>query len=278
MGKAREAAFADERLRDKKVRLDVITDYQRTPEELQYYFLYCSFTRGKGEVASMQAFSRMLDIFEGNVAGWPPLDAEMPFDKLRQIADMGRVEDFYRHLGLGQYTLNSRFVHELVYPEKFGREPLDLQHATREDIAQLSGIGRKMASLFLLHSRPPEVWDGAVLDRHVLRWLKSQGIPNVPNDTPGSESAYQRLEQIYNQLARAAGYDARALDLAVLSTAVSPETATQEHWRMATTRLPQKLVDAVRCAIDSRFQPALLTDVQCEQNRAQASRPLSLAA
>lgn len=51
----------------------------------------------------------------------------------------------------------------------------------------------------------------AILDVHILRWLKEQGVKKVPNSTPGRKD-YLRLEQEYLKLCDKLGRDFLDLD------------------------------------------------------------------
>jgi hypothetical protein len=63
---------------------------------------------------------------------------------------------------------------------------------TEEELRSVPGIGFKTARIFLVRSRRKV--RHAVLDVWTLKFLKVNGVPNVPQVTPRSECDYVRLE------------------------------------------------------------------------------------
>ena len=62
------------------------------------------------------------------------------------------------------------------------------------DLETIKGIGPKTSRFFLMSSRQGVEY--AALDTHILRWMRDQGIENIPKSTP-SGKRYLDLEQIY---------------------------------------------------------------------------------
>lgn len=79
---------------------------------------------------------------------------------------------------------------------------LDLASCTLDDLLSIHGVGNKTARFFLLHTR--EGCDYAVLDTHILAWLRNRGIPDVPKSTPSNGKDYRRLEKTFRYLSRLA--------------------------------------------------------------------------
>ena len=89
-----------------------------------------------------------------------------------------------KRIGLGPYNKAQTIIEALR---------LDLRTCTIEDLEKIKGIGPKTAKAFIMWSRPNI--QQAILDTHVLKWLKSQGVDNVPKSTPSRGPTYDRLEQ-----------------------------------------------------------------------------------
>lgn len=69
-----------------------------------------------------------------------------------------------------------------------------MYRCTRRDLVKCPGIGYKTASFFLLYSR--DDYPCAVLDVHVLRWLRGEGgYPAAPQSTPTNASSYMLWER-----------------------------------------------------------------------------------
>jgi thermostable 8-oxoguanine DNA glycosylase len=76
---------------------------------------------------------------------------------------------------------------------------LDLRTCTLEDLLAVHGVGPKTARFFLLHSR--RYAKHAVLDTHILSWLRSHGVENAPKATPQNPKLYAELEDTFIRLA-----------------------------------------------------------------------------
>ena len=71
----------------------------------------------------------------------------------------------------------------------------DLRTCTIDDLESIKGIGFKTSRIFLTSSR--EGVRHAVLDTHLLRWMRDQGIQNIPKITPGNRSKYLTIEALW---------------------------------------------------------------------------------
>jgi hypothetical protein len=103
--------------------------------------------------------------------------AALDIDEIRRVMRIPLVGK-YQSLGQGFYEL--------------GRADLDLRTCEPEDLEKITGVGRKTSRFFLMGSRPGVRY--AILDTHVLNFMRSElGIP-TPNATPGSSAKYRKLE------------------------------------------------------------------------------------
>jgi endonuclease III len=91
---------------------------------------------------------------------------------------------FMKQIGLGPYNKADTILRALK---------LDLRTCSIEDLEKIKGIGPKTAQAFVMWSRPNI--QKAILDTHILKWLRDQGVDRVPKSTPPRGSTYDRLEQ-----------------------------------------------------------------------------------
>jgi thermostable 8-oxoguanine DNA glycosylase len=158
-----------------------VTDYHRTDNELQTFWLFCILVAGKNSDTTSRALTKIV----GDLAPW-----DNPFDGIKRIGFEG-LQDILRKYKTGQYDRIARAIwHSL---------DLDLKTCSVEDLTRIHGVGPKTARFFLLHSR--EFCDEIVLDTHILRWMREKcGIENVPNNTPQNSNRYNELSAICKDL------------------------------------------------------------------------------
>lgn len=166
---------------------DVI-NYNRDDAELELFWLFCLVVAGK--TAKTQA--RLLDEFLRKHPG------DTPFQKLRSINNM--VEAI-KESRLGQYNrLAKAFQESLNY---------NLRTCSVQDLEQISGVGPKTARMFVMMTRPNQRL--AILDVHILRHLRENGI-KAPKNTPSGKQ-YQRLESEFLGLVDCSGMTPAEYDL-----------------------------------------------------------------
>ena len=155
-----------------------IVKYDRTDEELEELMLFCICVAGKQaksiapRVAKLQAF--LQDYFL----------SQLVFHKLTFV-HMQMLEYKLRELGIGCYRQKSRAIMEVA-------NYVNLKTCGPRDLEDIYGIGPKTARAFICWSRSDV--SHAILDTHILKWLKQQGVDRVPKSTPTGIS-YIRLEK-----------------------------------------------------------------------------------
>lgn len=157
-----------------------ITDYTRTDNELQTFWLFCILVAGKNSDTTSRALSRIIN----DLTPW-----DNPFDGIKRIGYEG-LKDILQKNKTGQYDRITRAIWQSL--------DLDLRNCSVEDLTKIHGVGPKTARFFLLHSR--EFCDEIVLDTHILKWLKKCGIENVPDNTPQNPQKYAELSVICKDL------------------------------------------------------------------------------
>lgn len=153
-----------------------ITNFNRTDGELEAFMVFSIAVAGKNATRTANLIADVLHQAEQN---------ETPFQFLRRIP----LDDHLRFWKVGQYR---RILTALE-----GVMKLDLRTCTMADLLKVHGIGSKTANMFLLHSRPNH--QGAVLDTHILRWMREVHGVKTPKQTP-SGRRYDQLEKVATQL------------------------------------------------------------------------------
>jgi thermostable 8-oxoguanine DNA glycosylase len=157
-----------------------ITNFSRTDSELQAFWLFVAFCAGKNSDHASRCLSRLLRNCKTT-----------PFEHLRELGEIGTHNALVASR-IGQYARLTRFIMESL--------DLNLRTATVEDLMKVFGIGFKTARFFLLHTRPN--CECAVLDCHVLKYLKDCGVEYVPSQTPTSKNQYHYFEKQFLFLAK----------------------------------------------------------------------------
>lgn len=178
-----------------------ITNFNRTEAELQEFLLFCIVVAGKN---SHQQASK-LDGFLNGQFGWKPIKELSPFGKIRYLDEFLQLDKRLAEVKMGQYTRISKAFREVA-------QLSSLSTITISELEKVKGIGPKTARFFLMHSRPNQ--EIATLDTHILKWLASIGVPNVPKATP-SGSRYLKLEQVFLSVCKAQGKTPAELDLEI---------------------------------------------------------------
>ena len=93
---------------------------------------------------------------------------------------------------VGQYTRLTKGIMQSL--------DVDLRTCSLEELLDIHGVGNKTARFFLLHTR--KRCDYAVLDTHILAWMRDHGVENAPKSTPTNLKVYGELENRYRILSR----------------------------------------------------------------------------
>ncbi len=156
-----------------------ITDFNRSKRELEMFWIFCLMVAGKNSDNTAKVVARLFQ------------DKEEPFIYLQE-------QEFALRNTLvanrtGQYYRYERAIKESIH--------LNLFEAGIDELEAVYGIGPKTSRFFLLHSR--EGAEHVVLDTHVLKWLKMQGM-DVPVATPTDKKKYRQIEAVALGLIKAA--------------------------------------------------------------------------
>ena len=159
-----------------------ITNYNRSQAEMEEFLLFSIMVAGKGAKVTAQK----LDSFLAQRDTWG-LDDKSPLAYIKWLIHQDRLMEQLVAHKLGQYNRLAKSFAGIV---KFkGR----LDKVSVQDLESVSGIGHKTARFFVLHSRKDVRL--AVLDTHILKWLKLHG-EDAPKATPTGKK-YALLEEAF---------------------------------------------------------------------------------
>ena len=181
-----------------KINPQEITDYKRTTDELEFFLLFCVVVAGK--TSDIQA-RKLEQWYNARFYQW-----HSPFDYISSLLGSG-LRGSLENVKMGQY---GRLVKSFRDAVELG---LDLTKCSLHDLCQIRGVKFKTANFFLTHSR--EDYNVPVLDTHVLKFLKAQGVKDVPKATPQDETDYNFFADQFAEIAKAMKMSVADLDLQV---------------------------------------------------------------
>lgn len=158
-----------------------ITNYDRDDVELQSFWLFCLAVAGKKATMIAGKVDEFLK---------PAIErGETPFEYIHHLTKVsGLLDAELRYVKMGKYGLLSK-----GYTESALLGSQWLRKASANDLLGITGAGFKTSRFFTLHSRRNE--KVAVIDTHMLKYLKHIGAPNVPDGIPVGAD-YLRLEKL----------------------------------------------------------------------------------
>ena len=161
-----------------------ITDFNRSTDELQAFWLFCMFVAGKNSDWASRCLKKLVDTADKGTF-------EGIFKHFKSIGEVG-VHNALVANKVGQYTRLTKGIMQSL--------DLDLRTCSLEDLLKIHGVGNKTARFFLLHTR--RNGDYAVLDTHILAWMRDHGVENAPKSTPTNLKVYEELQNRYRMLSR----------------------------------------------------------------------------
>jgi thermostable 8-oxoguanine DNA glycosylase len=159
-----------------------ITNFRRSEEELQGFLLFCIAVAGKNAELTARSVNKLLREFvpQGVPVFW------------HYFSKPERLDSDLRAVKIGQYGRIHRAIMQ-VADLLLGSETV-----AGLDLCQLLavyGIGPKTARFFILHTRPGS--RVAVLDTHILTWMRNKGYGVPETATPQNAARYGRLERAW---------------------------------------------------------------------------------
>jgi len=160
---------------------------------LEAWALFCVAVAGKSAKTTIRALNSFLSD-RGN---------KSPFHYVDILESLGILEKELRKHRVGQYKKLVKAYTMLVM-----LNPSQLRTCSVEQLEAIPGIGPKTSRFFVQSTRENTRY--AVLDTHVLAWLRELGH-DVPKSTPTKKN-YAKVEALYLQIADQLGLSPRDLD------------------------------------------------------------------
>ena len=165
-----------------------ITNYDRTKEELECFLLFCIVVAGK--TAYIQA--RKLDEFLTSVNKRLMMPEHVnPFQSLKSAEQHGILMEEILKAKLGQYKKiynGFKYISEREY---------NLNRMTPQLLECIPGVGMKTSRFFLLHSDKFYKDKIAILDTHILKFIKENIDDRAPKTTPTIKVTYKYWEDVF---------------------------------------------------------------------------------
>ena len=165
-----------------------ITKYNRTEAELECFLLFCIVVAGK--TAYIQA--RKLDEFLTSVNKRLMMPEHVnPFQSLKSAEQHGILMEEILKAKLGQYKKiynGFKYITEHEY---------DLTRMTPDLLERIPGVGMKTSRFFLLHSDKFYKDKIAILDTHILKFIKENIDDKAPKSTPTIRVTYKYWEDVF---------------------------------------------------------------------------------
>lgn len=179
--------------------------FDRSPRENAEFLLFCILVPGKHAEKTKDKLDKILADLD------PQHDA---IDTLDAMTDDALLAFLQKHR-TGQYRRIMKSIRSLGC----------IEWQAKPDRSSLEkAIGLKSATLFLLYSHNARV---AVLDVHVLRFIRERLGVHAPPTTPSSKSTYDKLETIFLEFADDVGLSPLDADFAVWAMGKDPEVVRQ---------------------------------------------------
>ena len=161
-----------------------ITHFDRDTNQLESFWLFCMFVAGKNSDYASRCLSKLIH-------GMSKRGYDNIFNYFRDLGRDG-IHNALVASKVGQYVRLTKGILQSL--------DLDLRTCTLDDLLNIHGVGNKTARFFLLHTRAGGNW--AVLDTHILAWLRDHGVENAPKNTPTNNELYCELEGQFRYLSR----------------------------------------------------------------------------
>ena len=162
-----------------------ITNYSRKRGELEEFLLFCIVVAGK--TAYIQA-QKLEDFLKSVNARLMMPESSSPFQILKSANQHGILMEEIQKAKLGQYRKiynGFKYITEREY---------DLTRMTPEELELIPGVGMKTSRFFLLHSDKTYKDKIAIIDTHILKFIKENIDIRAPKSTPTIRVTYKYWE------------------------------------------------------------------------------------
>ena len=165
-----------------------ITNFNRTEEELQLFLLFCIVVAGKTAYIQSEKLEQFLDSVNKRLM-MP--EHVKPFQTIISADHHGILMQEIQKAKLGQYKkiyAGFKYISENKY---------DLTKTTPEQLELIPGVGMKSSRFFLLHSNKSYQNCIAILDTHILKFIRENIDNRAPKSTPTIKVTYKYWEDVF---------------------------------------------------------------------------------
>ena len=165
-----------------------ITNYNRNQYELEEFLLFCIVVAGKTAYIQAQKLNDFLVSVNTRLCMPEYIN---PFQSLKSAEQHGILMEEIQKAKLGQY--------KKIYAgfKYISEHNLDLTKTTTEQLELVPGIGMKSSRFFLLHSDETYKDNIAILDTHILKFIKENIDNRAPKSTPTIRVTYKYWEDVF---------------------------------------------------------------------------------
>lgn len=165
-----------------------ITKYNRTKAELECFLLFCIVVAGKTAYIQAQKLNEFLTSINKRLM-MP--EHVSPFQSLKSAEQHEILMEEILRAKLGQYKKiynGFKYITENEY---------DLTRMNPDLLERIPGVGMKTSRFFLLHSDINYKDVIAILDTHILKFIKENIDDRAPKSTPTIRVTYKYWEDLF---------------------------------------------------------------------------------
>ena len=165
-----------------------ITKYNRTKAELECFLLFCIVVAGKTAYIQAQKLDEFLTSINKRLMMPEHVN---PFQSLKSAEQHGILMEEILRAKLGQYKKiynGFKYITEHEY---------DLTRMNPDLLERIPGVGMKTSRFFLLHSDINYKDVIAILDTHILKFIKENIDDRAPKSTPTIRVTYKYWEDLF---------------------------------------------------------------------------------
>ncbi len=183
-----------------------ITNYNRTKNELEEFLLFCIVVAGKTAYIQSKKLEEFLKSI--NTRLMMPENIS-PIQSLKSADQHGILLQEIQKAKLGQYKKIYAAFKYLI------ENPIDLKMTWPYILEKVPGIGKKTSRFFLLHSDVNYKNRIAILDTHILKFIRENIDDKAPKSTPTNSNTYVLWEDKFIYWCEKNNKDVAEFDLEV---------------------------------------------------------------
>lgn len=165
-----------------------ITNFNRTQNELEEFLLFCIVVAGKTAYIQAQKLQDFLSSVNTRLMMPEHIN---PFQTIKSADHHGILLQEIQKAKLGQYKkIHSAFKY-------ISEHKINLTKTTTEELEQIPGVGMKSSRFFLLHSDINWQKYIAILDTHILKFIRENIDNQAPKSTPTIKVTYKYWESVF---------------------------------------------------------------------------------